>query len=168
MYQRIIITILLTMAYFLLPKYGFTSYDSGLTGHLLYPISHANIFHLLGNVLCLWMLRCPLHIGICYAIAVLCGFLPCLTSEPTMGFSGILFAMAGISWGRTGKFGMMCRKCLPYILICLLIPHVNVMIHVYCLMAGYLYGTLKIEDPIAKYDGYNGISGFSGRKGGRK
>ena len=155
MYQRIIITILLTTSYFLLPKYGFTSYDSGLTGHLLYPISHANIFHLAGNILCLWMLRCPAHIVASYLIAVLCGFMPCFITEPTMGFSGVLFAMAGISWGRTRLFGLMCRRCLPYILICVFMPHVNALIHIYCLMLGYLYGTFGIDDKLSSIDRYN-------------
>lgn len=162
MYQRIVITILLVLSYCLLPQYGFTAYDSGVEAHLLYPISHANIFHLLGNILCLWMLRCPLHIFACYVIAVLCSFVPTLTSEPTMGFSGVLFAMAGISWGRVHRFRTMCRKCLPYILICLLIPHVNALIHVYCLMAGYLFGTLELEDPISRVDHYRGMRGKLG------
>lgn len=155
MYQRIIITILLILSYFLFPEYGFTDYSSDFKAHLLYPLSHANIFHLAGNVLCLWMLRCPLHIFACWLIAVMCSFVPCFASEPTMGFSGVLFAMAGISWGRIHRFRQMCRKCLPYILVCLFIPHVNALIHVYCLMIGYLFGTFEPDDMLSRGDPYN-------------
>lgn len=62
-----------------------------------------------------------------------------------MGFSGALFAMAGISWGKIGRFREMCKKCLPFIVITLIIPHINALIHVYCLFLGYLYGFILTE-----------------------
>ena len=153
MVQRIIITFLLTVCYLYAPAVGFVGCSIS-ADHFLYPLCHANIFHLLGNILCLWMLRCPLYIPTTFVCAALCSFLPCLSTEPTMGFSGVLFSMAGISWGRTGRFIDMCRKCLPFVLITLLIPNVNALIHLYCLMAGYLIGLTGIKDPLAKLDPY--------------
>lgn len=153
MIQRIVISVILVLAYFLFPAVG---YVGGVHGaNFVYPFCHANIFHLLSNILCLWLLSCPLNILATYIIAVLCSFLPAFTSEPTMGFSGVLFAIAGVSWGRTGLFNEMCRRCLPLILITLFIPHVNAFIHTYCLFVGYLYGSLKWNDPLNKYDRYN-------------
>lgn len=152
-FHRLVVSIFLVGSYFILPKYGFTSFGGSIEGHLLYPLSHANIWHLLANVLCLWMLRCPLHIFITYLIAVLCSFLPsfCLIDsimqggfyslqQPTYGFSGVLFAMVGISWGKIHRFKDMILRNKWVLIIPAFIPHINFLIHIYCLMAGYLYG----------------------------
>ena len=151
--NKLVVSIFLVGSYFILPKYGFTSFGGNLEDHLLYPLSHANIWHLLANVLCLWMLRCPLHIFITYTIAILCSFLPsfcifdCIVqggfhslSEPTYGFSGVLFAMVGISWGKIHRFRDMIKRNKWILIIPAFIPHINFLIHIYCLMAGYLYG----------------------------
>jgi len=147
-FVRLLVSLILVGSYFLLPKYGFTFY-SPLINHLLYPISHANIWHLAANIVCLWMLPCPLHIFATFIISVLCSFLPCpllpLYGESaalTMGFSGVLFAMVGISWGKVHRFRDMIWKNKWFLIIPAFLPHVNFLIHIYCLIAGYLYGTL--------------------------
>ena len=140
------------------PKYGFT-FHGDLAGHLLYPLSHANVWHLAANVLCLWMLRCPMRLPVTYAIAVLCSFLPsfCLFDSivngsfyslqaPTYGFSGVLFAMVGISWGRIHRFKDMILRNRWILIIPAFIPHINFLIHIYCLLAGYLYGRYATRD----------------------
>ena len=114
----ILVICFLVTSYLILPRYGFT-YPSpvcsdGIATHLLYPISHANIWHLACNCVCLLAMRCPLHLPATYIIAVMASFLPSFTisvqqgfallSEPTMGFSGVLFAIGGMAWGRTGRF----------------------------------------------------------------
>lgn len=150
---KLVVSIFLVGSYFIFPKYGFTSFGGAIENHLLYPISHANIWHLAANVLCLWMLRCPLHLAVTYAVAVLCSFLPsfCLfdsimqggfheLSEPTYGFSGVLFAMVGISWGKIHRFRDMILRNKWILIIPAFIPHINFLIHIYCLLLGYLYG----------------------------
>lgn len=141
-----LISLVLVGSYFLIPEYGFTSFCSletkDIIQHILYPLSHANIWHLLANILCLWMLRCRLHIIVTYLIAVLCSFMPCFVSEPTMGYSGVLFAMVGISWGSIHRFKDMVWRNKWILIIPAFLPHINFMIHLYCLMAGYLYGSL--------------------------
>lgn len=143
---KLVVSLVLVGSYFLLPKYGFTFHGPWLN-HLLYPLSHANIWHLSANILCLWMLRCRPHIFATFVLSVLCSFLPCPqlplwggVSEPTLGYSGALFAMVGISWGRIGRFrDMLCRN--KWILIIpAFLPHINFLIHLYCLLAGYIYG----------------------------
>ena len=147
---RLVVSFILVGSYFVLPKYGFT-FDSSLLSHLLYPLSHANIWHLAVNIMCLWMLRCPTYILTTFVIAVLCSFLPCpqfsfldvcLVYEPTMGFSGVLFAMVGISWGKVKRFKDMIWRNKWFLIITAFIPHINFLIHFYCLLAGYLYGTI--------------------------
>ena len=100
------------------------------------------------------MLRCSLHIIPAYIIATAASFLPCCIMEPTSGISGVLFAIVGISWGKVGKFKEMAKKCLPFIIICIFIPHVNAFIHLYCLLLGYAYGLTGFSDPLARIDPY--------------
>lgn len=137
---KLIVSIVLVGSYFFLPEYGFTFSATPLTNHFLYPLSHANIWHLAGNILCLWMLRCPLHIIATFVCAVLCSFLPCFVAEPTMGFSGVLFAMVGITWGKIHRFRDMLWRNKWILIIPAFLPHINFMIHLYCLIVGYLYG----------------------------
>jgi len=159
-YVKILVFFMLVGSYFFLPKYGFTSFDGSFSGydianHFLYPFSHANIWHLLANMLCLFMIRCKMHLIATYLIAVLCSFLPSFSiydcvmqcgfaalSEPTYGFSGILFAMVGISWGKIHRLRDMVARNKWFLIIPAFLPHVNFLIHIYCLFAGYLYGTL--------------------------
>lgn len=161
---KLVVSFILVGSYFLLPKYGFTSfgccYDiATYREHLLYPLSHANIWHLMANCLCLFMLRCPMHLFVTYTIAVLCSFLPsfCLfdsimqggfhsLSEPTYGFSGVLFAMVGISWGKIHRLKDMMLRNKWILIIPAFIPHINFLIHIYCLVAGYLYGRYAIRN----------------------
>ena len=114
---KLVISFLLVGSYFFLPKYGFTAFNYT-------PFAT-------------------------FVLAVLCSFLPCpllpLYGESaafTMGFSGVLFAMVGISWGKVGRFREMLRRNKWYLIIPAFLPHVNFLIHIYCLLAGYLYGML--------------------------
>jgi len=154
---RLLVSCVLVGSYFLLPKYGFT-FHSPLINHVLYPLSHANIWHLAANILCLWMLRCPLHIFTTFVCAVLCSFLPCpqlsivnyqlsIIFAPTMGYSGALFAMVGISWGKIHRFKDMMWRNKWILIIPAFIPHINFLIHLYCLLAGYLYGRYATRNP---------------------
>lgn len=139
---KVALSVLLLASYLLLPQFAFP--DGGVCGHLLYSLSHANIFHLLANLLCLWMIRCPLHLLVAFVVAVLCSFLPCFVSEPTMGFSGVLFAVIGISWGRAHRFKDMIWKNKWFLVVPMFIPHVNAFIHLYCLIGGYLMGRMGL------------------------
>ena len=143
---KLVVSIVLVGSYFILPKYGFT-FHGPLINHLLYPLSHANIWHLAANILCLWMLRCQLHIFTTFVCAVLCSFLPCPLlpiygdyDAVTMGYSGALFAMVGISWGKIHRLRDMIVRNKWILIIPAFLPHVNFLIHIYCLLLGYLYG----------------------------
>lgn len=140
---KIAITFLLTAWYFLMPKVGYMGFFP-LWEHLVYPFSHANIFHLLGNLLCLWLLPCSLRVPKSYLVAVIASFIPLIfTEQPTMGFSGFLFAVIGMTWGRIRQFRKMCKKIAPYIIVTLFLPNVNWEIHVYCLLFGYVCGVFE-------------------------
>lgn len=144
MLTKAIITIVLVLSFFLLPFQGFTSIaDGNITAHLMHPLSHANIFHLAANISFLWLLKCHINIITTFVCAALCSFLPTFTSEPTAGFSGVLFAAVAISWGRLALFKRMLVKNKWFLIIPFFLPHVNALFHIYCLLAGYLCGYLQ-------------------------
>ena len=136
---KITISLILVTSYILLPQYGYYFGEIGI-GNVLYPLSHANIWHLLANIVCLWMIPCDLHILTSFLLAVLCSILPCFSSEATVGFSGVLFAIVGISWGRVGRFKDMVWRNKWFLIIPFFIPHINAFIHLYCMIGGYLAG----------------------------
>ena len=155
---KTLVSSLLVISYFMLPKCGFTSFDGSLCvdvilSHLLYPVSHANVWHLAANIMCLWMIPCRIHLKTSYWIAVACSFIPAVSlfdcivdwniafvKEPTMGFSGIIFAIVGISWGKVCKFREMLWKNKWYLIVPAFLPHINFLIHFYCLVAGFVVG----------------------------
>ena len=137
-YAKLLVSIVLVLLYFLGVEVGFP--DGGSIGHYVYPLCHVNVWHLSANVLCLWLVVCDLHLLSSYFVAVLCSFLPCFVNEPTMGFSGVLFAMVGMSWGRVRRFREMLWRNKWFLVVPLFVPHVNGVLHVYCLVAGWLLG----------------------------
>lgn len=140
---KVIVSIVLVVSWVAMPQFTFPG--DGISGHLLYPISHANIFHLLANVLCLWMIPCGLHLSSAYLVAVTCSFLPCYLGEPTMGFSGVLFAIVGMSWGRVRRFREMLWRNKYWLIIPMFIPHINALLHIWCLLAGWVVGRIWQE-----------------------
>lgn len=143
--QKILITILLVLSFFLMPRYALGK-DSTFVYHALFPISHANIFHLAGNLLCLWLFKIELHLPVSVAVSFVCSYLPQFTlwgMEPLMGFSGVLFAIIGIMYGERNQPMRMLRNCITPLLITGLFPHICLSIHLYCLLAGYAYGYLR-------------------------
>lgn len=166
--SKVMMTVLLVVWWLYGPRVGY--YPVGETDghtigtiweHVLWPLSHANVWHLAGN---LWVLRWlkgeRLYIRECYVMAVLCSFLPVLpglwdifsAGEPlsTVGFSGVLCASIGIRWGIWAKscntvaaYRTFCKRVLPFVAVGFLIPHVNWSIHLYCLLMGVMYGNLS-------------------------
>ena len=141
-----------------------------IEGHLLYPFFHANVWHLAANVLFLWLMPCEVRLRVTFAVAVLASFLPSPTvweviqlGEPadtlmtagkaagtmtggnapgTVGMSGVLFAAVGITWGQVGRFRDMFVRNKWVLILTAVVPNVNFLIHLYCLLGGYLYGKL--------------------------
>ena len=128
--------------------------------HVLWPLSHANVWHLAGNLYFLWVMKGRLNLRECYLVAVVCSFLPVLPGlweilpfddsqgvVATCGFSGVLCAVVGVKWGEWIKshysitaYWTFAKRVLPFVAVGFLIPHVNWSIHLYCLLAGLTYG----------------------------
>ena len=95
-------------------RYSMTAKETGVMGvvmpHVLYMFSHANFWHLLGNLFVLWLVNGRLFLLKALVIGFLCSRFPgvgsiwdIINNEPiaiTVGFSGALFAIYGIKWGH--------------------------------------------------------------------
>ena len=157
--EKITISLILTILWLWFPMVGYDANDyrnADVLEHLGYMMSHANVWHLLGNLLVLWLFRYNLYLLPSLLIGFLCSLLPATGLWPmgiTVGFSGVLFAIAGIKWGVYCRSFVLAgrwfereallefaRKALPFALIGIVIPHINWCLHLYCLLAGFVYG----------------------------
>ncbi len=159
--EKCVVTAVLVAVFVFAPAVGYTNGDIERPHlHIAYMFCHANIWHLAGNLFVLWILRGKLHLAASMMIAYVFSLLPSwsLWGEVgvTMGFSGVLFAICGIKWGiycryasAMGKlfgrtaFREFAMKGLPFALIGILIPHINWCIHLYCMLAGFVYGRCR-------------------------
>lgn len=164
--SKAMVTALLVVCYLAVPAIGYTPAGGTIWEHILWPLSHANVWHLAGNLWVLWWLKGRIYLRESYVIAVLCSFLPAMPglwdilpigeatdTMATCGFSGVLCAMIGVKWGtwiKSGNsieaYGTFCKRVLPFVMLGFLIPHVNWSIHFYCLIAGVAYGRWKQLD----------------------
>lgn len=139
------ITILVVVSFLLLPKVGFL--PIGAEGfeplrNIIFPLSHANIFHLLCNILCLWQMRkINAYIAPAFIIQLICSLLPELLHD-IMGMSGFLFAIIGLKCGVKGIGVKMVKAFLPFFVVSLFIPNVAFLYHLYCISVAYAIGSL--------------------------
>lgn len=151
--EKITLTVIMVLWYLLMPAIGYENGDTrDLPAHVFYMVSHANIWHLAGNLFVLWLLRGRLYLLPSVLVAFFASYLPSwsLYGEvgATMGFSGVLFAIIGIMWGVASRHDTYGRrnmkdftmKALPFALIGMALPNVNWCIHFYTIMAGFVYG----------------------------
>ncbi len=110
--------------------------------HIAYSFCHANVFHLAVNLMALWGIRNKMSALLAFIVAVAASFLPMYVGDSTMGLSGFLFAVFGIMWGKTGRWLEVSKKAMPFILITMLIPNVNGLLHLYAFIIGYFVGFL--------------------------
>lgn len=140
--------LLLTVLSVLMLSYnvdGGVGSGSGLTSHFTYTFCHANVWHLACNLFVLWSIRNRMATMSAYVIAVAASWLPMWADKPTVGMSGMLFAMFGIMWGRTGMKWKCAKAGLPVILVMMLIPNVNGLLHLYCYVIGYVISDLFVR-----------------------
>jgi hypothetical protein len=96
---------------------------------------HANVFHLAGNLLCLWWMPVSLtRLLAGYALAVACAAL----CPPCVGLSGVLFAIIGMAYGERRPKGVW--RCLLFCFAAGLLPGMALMFHLSTLLTGYVAG----------------------------
>ena len=123
---------------------GFSAHG-GLLPHFTYSFLHANVWHMAANLLVLWGVRQRMNVAVGYVIAVAASWMPMWADKPTVGMSGMLFAMFGIMWGKTGRWKEYLKAGMPVILIMMLIPNVNGLLHLYCYILGFVFSFLRFK-----------------------
>lgn len=157
---KIIITIALVTPYIVGYKVGYTDYRN-FGEHVTFVFSHANIFHLLCNLLAFWCVRGSMHIIPAFAINLLASYIAPCSSLPTMGASGVLFAVIGIKWGTyfaneyfnnwverdIDILKHNAKKFLLYVIapmaLMVLLPNVNYALHFCALCLAMIYAFIK-------------------------
>lgn len=121
-------------------SWGYYS-DSGIFTHLTFHFAHASVWHLAGNALCFYVLtrRGVYWKELCasFLLATLCSFIA-PHKLPTIGMSGLIFALYGIKLSRLSK---LSTRFLIQTALVLILPgitgKVNVWLHIVCLISGY-------------------------------
>ena len=137
-----------------LPRLGF--YDGcAWWRHLVWHFFHANVFHLAGNLLCLWVMKVRVRALRAWAVATAVSWLPCgvwdwsalwWTDVETVGLSGMLFASFGMAWGEYGDWRVMLRKVLPVVAVTGFLPGMNMWVHLWSFAGGWVLGRVKIKN----------------------
>lgn len=123
----------------------------GIPERLCYHFFHANIFHALCNVWCLlsivFTFSVPLWLFLAaFGIAILIPpFL--LSATPTMGLSGVCFALLGMMMWQVRRKVYYTSWALAFIVVGFLFPQVNALMHLYCYVAGQMVGFLNAPVP---------------------
>ena len=114
---------------------------------LTYSFFHANALHLILNIWC--FLSCvflaDVSFGKLLAAYIIACTAPVFSPVPTIGFSGVCFALLGfIQWQSRSKlsYNISVLSCIALPL--LLLPHsVNSLLHAYCYAVAIIIGLLS-------------------------
>lgn len=124
------------MVCFFLPfKVGFTSVCS--EGNFLYHFFHANIFHLIGNLIGLYYFKPRWSTSIvALLLSSVLSMIPVIAMDaPTYGLSAFLFAAYARKYAG---FRLSIRRVILFNLLLALLPNVNWKIHLICFLVSYL------------------------------
>ena len=104
-------------------------------GCFSYHFFHVNVFHALMNSWCLLGLAFFYHLrlrDIIIAFAVAASFPPCLCTAPTVGLSGMLYALMGLLLPQMSRKLFCCLWLAAWNIAALLIGGSAVEVHAYC------------------------------------
>lgn len=112
----------------------------GLGCRMLYPFYHANVLHATLNAWCLLSVIFIYDISLwrfflSYIIAVTIPSF-CLSGIPTVGLSGVVFALFGSISFEVQRKAYYQLWMLAYLVAGFLSPNTNALVHLYCYMAG--------------------------------
>ncbi len=154
-----IAALLLSLAMFILLFTDVSPYDVGIYSHsqphphlayqaywahLAYHFFHANALHLFLNLWC--FLSCvflaDISAGKLFAAYLIACTAPALSPVPTVGFSGVCFALLGfIMWQSSNKLRYNAYILASIVLPLAFLPHaVNNLLHLYCYAVAVILG----------------------------
>ena len=131
---------LLILAFFNAPQQCVLQPGCGITGHLCYHFFHANFFHALCNVWCLLALAFYYDIEdweLLLAWLIACSVPSvAMPSQPTVGASGVCFALMGIVFYKVARKRYYLSWIIPIVAIGFFIPAMAATLHLYCFTLG--------------------------------
>lgn len=135
---------LLVMSFFDAPSACMLQHGCSITGRLCYHFFHANFFHTLCNAWCLLALvfyynADGLELLLSYAIATTVPSVA-LSTQPTVGASGICFALMGIVFYKVARKRYYLAWIIPVIAVGFFIPRMAATVHLYCFLVGLIVG----------------------------
>ncbi len=155
-----VITFILVYSFFGL-ELGYTD-KSGILSHFTYMFQHINIIHLLLNsfsFIVVWIALQKhvkhLYILPMFLIAFVASFLPYASfATPTVGVSGVVYAMMGILalYLRKKNLAIFLLSVLIALIISYFVPNSNFFIHLYCFLGGVVYGMFDKMTNTIHYD----------------
>lgn len=113
----------------------------GLTDRLTFHFFHSNIWHLMANGLCIWVMKRIRWVE-AYVIAVVCS--ACIV-HPTVGISGLIFAAIGLNLGAVKGTGKWLARTAVYAVVFGLLPGVSMVFHLTTLCIGFLWGRIRMS-----------------------
>ncbi len=119
----------------------------GLGCRMLYPFYHANLLHALLNAWCLLSIIFIYDISLlrfilAYIIAVTIPSF-CLSDTPTVGMSGLVFALFGSISFEVQRKTYYQLYMLAYLVVGFLFPNTNALVHLYCYILGVVLALLN-------------------------
>lgn len=110
-----------------------------ISARMAYHFFHANFFHALCNVWC--MLAIAFYYDIddweLFLAWIIAATIPSLfITAPTIGFSGICFALMGIVFYKVARKRLYLSWIIPIVAIGYFIPGMAATIHAYCFIVG--------------------------------
>lgn len=156
---KAIFIVVLFLTYIFLPESNRYGYKEGspLLNHFTFCFVHVSAIHLLLNCYSLWyvinqkVIRTLFLIPTLYLISLVCSFFS-ESEYPTLGCSGILFAMIGLSCAESSRFWMFISFNLIILMIGFLFPYMNASLHFYCWLCGFLIGAFIKMYKLYQYD----------------
>lgn len=113
---------------------------------MCYPFFHATILHALVNCWCLLSIafNSSIHIWKLMAAYIIAISYPdiLMGSQPTVGLSGLIFALLGIISLSAGRWYINVPILLCIASCGFLLPNINATLHLYCYLVGLMVGLL--------------------------
>ncbi len=119
----------------------------GLRSRLLYPFFHVSIIHALLNAWCMLSVVFIYNVSLSrlsfsYAVALsIPGY--CLSAIPTVGLSGLVFALFGSLSFEVKRRLYYQSWMAAYLAIGFLFPNTNAWVHLYCYIIGLVWALLN-------------------------
>lgn len=132
--QKLTLSLILAICYCVLEPVGFSK-NGELFNHFVYMFFHGNIIHLLSNLYALRVMPMR-NLPVAFGIAILCSFV-CYTDYPTVGFSGVIFALYGMNCDQYRIAAKTWMIVLFTLLIGFVFSRFNNTLHIACFTVGF-------------------------------